>query len=61
VSSTAAQGRISGFWEHALSRGDTRRNYAFVSLLVFCVLRLPEALGADVDCSPTPVAIASSG
>jgi site-specific recombinase XerD len=33
----------------AQSRGDAVRNFAFVALLVFCGLRVSEALGADVS------------
>ena len=41
-------GQVHAILEAALSKGDTERNYAFVSLLVFCGLRVSEALGADV-------------
>jgi site-specific recombinase XerD len=40
--------QIHAVLDAALSRGDTRRNYAFVALPVFCGLRVSEALGADV-------------
>lgn len=42
-------GQVHAVFDAALSRGDTERNYAFVALLVFCGLRVSEALGADVD------------
>jgi site-specific recombinase XerD len=41
-------GQVHAVLDAALSRGDTERNYAFVSLLVFCGLRVSEALGSDV-------------
>lgn len=41
--------QVHAVLDAALSRGDTQRNYAFVSLLVFCGLRVSEAVGADVD------------
>jgi hypothetical protein len=41
--------QVHAVLDAALSRGDTQRNYVFVSLLVFCGLWVSEALGADVD------------
>ena len=41
-------GQVHAVFDAALSKGDTERNYAFVSLLVFCGLRVSEAFGADV-------------
>jgi integrase/recombinase XerD len=42
-------GQVHALLDAALSKGDTERNFAFVSLLVFCGPRVSEALGADVD------------
>jgi integrase len=39
--------QVHAVLDAALSRGDTERNYAFVSLLVFCGFRVSEALGGD--------------
>jgi integrase len=41
-------GQVRAVLDAALSKGDTERNYAVVSLLVVCGLRVSEALGADV-------------
>ena len=41
--------QVHAVLDAALSRGDTQRYHPFVSLLVFCGLRVSEALGADVD------------